>query len=196
MFSALKNQFAVMDPVQRKVLIGVVAVIIAGIVVIFFAAGGRIGTPSFLKSEKQLQVEADMKRMTPRNAFDVALPRAREWDIKAELSFLKAVTSETGRADSWQLIFVSPQKKGRGFQIEVKERIVTSAAEISYSGFAADFPLDIISQEEAIRRVRQISGYENEPVLGIEAVYGPAEKAWYWAVRTPKGVVTVEAKRT
>ena len=93
------------------------------------------------------------------------------------------------------MIFVSERAKGKGFVVTIENKAIVAVQETLYRGPAADFPANIISSDEAIAQVRATPGYRDVPILGIEAIYGPAEKAWYWGVRTSKGVVTIEAKK-
>lgn len=171
-----------------------VLVFVVFVLVLYALGVFRFGTLRLPESATKEQ--AEQNRMTPRTAYDIALPEAKKWQADAALSSLTS-SEETavGRADHWKLIFTSPRVKQKGLLVVVADKVIVSTQEIPYAGFAADFPADIISEEEAINRVHQMKGYENEPILGIETVYGPAEKAWYWGVRTAKGVVTVEAKK-
>ncbi len=197
MFNALHQQFQMMTTGQKKAVLGITVIIVGAVLFVIAYSFDFLHVNFSLLSRvaKDHGLQEDLKKMTPRNAFDVALSRAKEWRSDAELSFLSAETSsETGRSDSWKLIFISQQEKNKGLLIIIVDKVIASVQETLYRGFAADFPIDIISSDEAIKRVHEMNGYTHMPILGIEAVYGPAEKAWYWGVRTPKGVVTIEAK--
>lgn len=137
-------------------------------------------------------------RPSPRDAYAVAASSARAWRVDAQLSTLHSLADVgmTGKSVAWRFVFISPvpSLKGRGYAVEVRDQIVVSNSEIAYMGSGAEFPQSIMSEEQAIARVHAIQGYESASVIGIEAVYGPKEKLWYWGVRTPRGVVSVEAR--
>ena len=198
MSHSFHEQFKMMTAEQKKAAKGV-AVIIC-VAVLFVIGYGlnflRFDVSSLSRTTTDLTHQEDIKKMTARSAFDIAFARAKEWRADAQLSLLSAQTpSDAGHSDSWRLIFVSQQEKDKGFVITINNKVIISVEETSYRGAAADFPANILSTDEAIKRVHEIRGYADVPILGIEAIYGPAEKAWYWGIRTPKGVVTIEAKR-
>lgn len=199
MFQPIIQQFHMMSRSQKLVSFIIIIFILAlACYLILYTLGiTRIG---FSTQTKLIEPAPQQKKFTtagmaPRTAFDIALPRAREWQSDAILSFLTSQQKTAQRAEYWSIFFTSLHKKDRGFLVEVADQHIISAKEIPYRGSSAEFPSDIMSEEEAIAHVHAIKGYEHEPVLGIEALYGPAEKAWYWGVRTSKGIVTVEAKK-
>ena len=198
MFNTLRQQFRMMPGGQKKAIIIIAIIICAAVIFIISYSLDflHINFRFFSKTTVENAREDDIKKMTPQSAFDMALGRAREWQPDAQLSFLGANTSsEIGRSDSWRMIFVSERAKGKGFVVTIENKAIVAVQETLYRGPAADFPANIISSDEAIAQVRAIPGYRDVPILGIEAIYGPAEKAWYWGVRTSKGVVTIEAKK-
>lgn len=167
------------------------------IVVAVLLATGILKFPKQNKILKNKEAVVEDTRPTARNAYDIALLKARAWQPDANLAFMNSGGSVggTGRSENWKLIFVSKNRKEKGYAVEVSDYKIVSAAEIPYTGIAADFPVDIITPEEAIQHVRQIKGYENAEILGVEAVYGQGGKIWYWGVKTSKGTVTTKATR-
>lgn len=143
----------------------------------------------------KLHILSDPNMIDGRNAYDIALLRAKEWQSDVLMDRISSGDiGDTGKSKVWKVVFVSKALPDKGFLVEVVDRSVVSAYEIPYSGVGADFPVETISQDEAIRRMRSVPGYENEPVISVEAVYGPAGEVWYWGVRTAKGVVSIQAK--
>lgn len=122
------------------------------------------------------------------SAYAIALARAREWKNDAAPSYF-----ELQDANAARFIFVSGEE-GVGFAVEVVSDAVTSAQEISYTGFGAEIPEETITPEEAIKRVQNMAGYESALIEGVEAVYGREGQVWYWGVKTDKGTVSVEAR--
>jgi len=59
----------------------------------------------------------------------------------------------------------------------------------------ANLPQGIISLEDAIAAAQRIEGYDNEPIISVEAAYGANGKIWYWGIKTPKGTITLKAER-
>ena len=121
---------------------------------------------------------------------------AKQWHADAVLSSLTSNPVDTGQTISdWKFIFIAKSAPGKGFSVEVSNSQVVSYGEIKYVGSGAALPDTIISQGEAIRRVEAMKGYTNQPILGIQAVYDPVKKVWFWAVKTPIGIVSVDANQ-
>lgn len=167
---------------RKNVLIGAGIIVAVGLIAAFIPWS-------------RLYITGDPNMISGRNAYDIALLRAREWRADALMDRIDSgVIGDTGQSKVWNVTFVSTGASGRGLVVEIVDRAVISAVEIPYVGIGADFPVEVISQDEAIRRVRQMKGYETEPILSVEAVYGPAGEVWYWGVRTAKGIISVQAK--
>jgi hypothetical protein len=191
-----KRALEELGPLQRKVAVALTALIILGIAAILCINLGLFsGFPRWFSSSISTTEEAGpTQTYTPEIRYREASERAKTWQADAKLSYL--VAEGTSR---WKLIFTSENGavEGRGYLVLLEDAGVVGAEEIAYSGAAAEFPVeDIITADEAVRRVRAMRGYEDARIVGIEAVYGPSEEVWYWGVRTAKGVVTIEAKRT
>ncbi|OGM93734.1 hypothetical protein A2524_01365 [Candidatus Wolfebacteria bacterium RIFOXYD12_FULL_48_21] len=143
----------------------------------------------------RLYLTGDPNMIDGRNAYDIALLRAREWQPDVLMDRINSGDiGDTDKSKAWKVVFVSKDVIGKGFVVEVVDREVTSAMEIPYVGTGADYPVETISQEEAIRRFRQTPWNEQVPILSVEAVYGPAGQVWYWGIKTAKGIVSVQAK--
>lgn len=199
MFKQINNQFQIMSRLQRRIFWGILMLIAgAGCYIVLYLLGViDFGFLFRIRSSESILEKERMEegRETVRNAFDIALPEARKWHADAVLASLVArQVGEKGRSDNWELVFVSPSTKGKGYLLRVEGQGVLSREEISYQGIGADFPVDLISPEEAIKQARQIKGYENVKIQGVEAIYGQGGKIWYWGVRTSKGVVSMKAR--
>jgi len=177
---------------ERNLTVGLIVFI-----VLTFLFGAYAATGGKISWRKEPTVTAVQEAFpTARNAYDIAILRARAWKSDARLAFVQSGEIDTsGRSSSWELLFVSPSTNGRGYRVEVSGPSVLSEAEIPYVNQGADFPADLISPEEAIQIVARMKGYGGQVILGVEAVWGEAEGQWYWGVRTPKGVVSVSASR-
>jgi hypothetical protein len=93
------------------------------------------------------------------------------------------------------LIFTSTNVKNKGFEVKISEKQIVSAMEIDYSGKGQEFPDSTkISQEQAVAIVKNMPGYKDAEILGVDAVFGKGTGRWYWGVRTSKGTVSVEAE--
>jgi hypothetical protein len=169
---------------KRRVLIGAGIII----VIVVLAAFGVIPW-------SKLQFIGDQNMIDGRNAYDIALLRAKEWQSDALMDRINSGDiGDTGRSKSWKVTFVSSHAAGKGFIVEIVNQKILSATEIPYVGTGADYPVETIPQEEAIRRFRQTKGNGNEPILSVEAVYAPTGKVWYWGIKTAKGITSVQAK--
>lgn len=183
---------------NRKKLTISLAILIGGIVVISVLSALGIINPVALKMIFTGEViEPDVNMMTIRNAYDVALLRAREWQKDAVLTRITSLTGETsqnGRSDDWDLMFVSKIAKGKGFHIIINNKLIATAEETPFAGLGGELPENIISSKEAIDLMHQIRGYENEQVFSVEMIYSPDGKL-YWGVKTSKGVTAIKAAR-
>lgn len=149
---------------------------------------------SFSPKTSEIQKDAD-NFIEGNDANDIALKKAQEWQSDAELSYISSDNlSENSRGDNWTLIYVSVSKPGLGYEISVVNRVVVSWKEIEYSGRGAELPEEGISQRQAVQTVKNMDAYKDAEIYGVEAIYGPAGKVWYWGVKTSKGTVSIRAK--
>lgn len=140
------------------------------------------------------QINSNVNTTSSRNAYDIALEKAKQWQSDVALSFIDTVSLDSnGNPKTWKLTFVSKNMPEKGFLVEVDNGIITNSKEIEYSGTGAELPTNIISQQQAIERVKKMADYEDVEILGVEAVYGQGTEVWYWGVKTDKGVVSVQA---
>lgn len=143
-------------------------------------------------------VEKVDKKIFAQDAHGLALARAQEWSADARLARMLSISKqadEKGRADSWELIYVSPTKKGLAYRIVITGKSLLESGETPFIAAGDELPADLVSSEQAIEAVRQIKGYENEPIISMEMVYDAPAKIWFWGVNTGKGVVTIRATK-
>jgi len=189
-----KANFGKLASRQKKFLIIALAIL-------FIILGAFLALKHFKKSISQLpqlpqliiQEAKENNLMEGKSAIELALAEARKWRADAELSYvLSADASQLkGRSNNWQLIFVSPSLKGKGYLVKIVDAKISETKEISYAGSAAEIPANIISQAAAVAQVKAMPGYANVKILGVDMIYGAAVKTWYWGVKTDKGTVTI-----
>lgn len=181
---------------KKNLTIGIV-VVVAALVVVGVLAGMDKIKLSKEPANQPVYEEVEKNLMDGTKAHELALVEAKKWQADAVLAYMNAdqVGQVKGRSSSWTLIFTSSKVKGKGYQVMVKDFSVIETKEIPYVGSAAELPPDIISQEEAVAQVRAMSGFKDIKILGVDAVYGPGTKTWYWGVKTSKGTVSVKASR-
>jgi hypothetical protein len=182
---------------KRAVAIGaaVLVVVVAVIIGVVWWTRGPITVKGPVTVEK---LPNDINRMSAQDAIALASPAAKAWKSDAVLSGISSAANgagESGRSDDWDLLFVSPATTGRGYRVTIRSREIAGSEEISFVGAGATPPANIASSQEAIDQLHGIPGYENEPVLGVEVLYGPDGNQWYWGVKTARGVVTVKATK-
>lgn len=182
-----------MNDFQKRIAAASLSGFIGAIAVLSILVGfGVLDLPAFLK--RKIEV-ADTKPAS-RTAFDIALAHAKAWQPDALLAFMNSDAAEQGGVmHAWKIGFVSQSRPDVAYIVHVREGRIEGTTEVAYRGAGAEFPNDITSEEDAIREMRALAGYEDAPVLGVEAVYGPSGKVWYWGIRTPKGVVSVETRK-
>jgi len=121
--------------------------------------------------------------------IDLATQAAVNWSRMASLSKVEQLEAR------WNFIFISAEKKNLGFEVVVQDGAVLSTSEVAYVGTGGNYAENNLTREQAIKEMRAIKGYENEPVLSAEMIYGPDGQQWYWGLKTNKGVVTIPSKR-
>ncbi len=127
------------------------------------------------------------------SVYELVLGEARRWRKDAVLSYSSNSPGADSKTPS-MFIFVSPSFPNTGFVVESDADKVISSREISYSGEGGEFRDNLITQEEAIKRVHSIAGFEDAEIVSVEGVYGPEGKIWYWGVKTNKGTVSVKTE--
>lgn len=170
------------------IMIATVAALFAAGVIKF--PGGGVSPPAANESAQH-----EVNFVLDRSTYGAALARAQTWHKDAKLARTNFVSEYADGAQSWEFVFVSISAKGKGFRVLVSGATATSAGEIGFTALGGDLPQNIISAVEAVARARSIKGYENVQILGVEMIYGPDGKQWYWGVKTAKGTVTVRAAR-
>jgi len=168
--------------------------------------------PEAQESQKESAVQVSQaepeRGISSNEAMEAAIARAKEWSKEAKLlkffSQEGATGNKTGKSELWTFLFTSEEKPGKSLEVEVKNSAnspsVQSVKEVQYESSVNAIqeiaPDDIITQEEAVAKVREIPGYENVKILGVEAEYGPLGKIWYWNVKTDKAGVSIHALRS
>jgi uncharacterized protein YxeA len=173
---------------KKKILVIFIILIVVGVGFLVWKFKVVPGGGLFGKQELTVQKE-NKSVFKSEGPYELARKEAVKWQVDAEVAFM-----EGGKelSDEWRFIFASKQVKGKGFEVRVSGQDVLTK-EIDYSGSGEVLPEDIISQDEAVRRVKEMPAYKDAEIIGVEAVYGKGDKVWYWGVRTNKGTVSVEA---
>lgn len=174
---------------KRKILIIFIVLIAFGV--------GFLGwyyrqDPGGILGKREFSVEKEEKSVfKSEGPYELARKASVVWQADAVVAFM-----EGGKdlSENWRFIFISELVKGKGLEVKVAGSEVVSK-EVDYAGTAEKLPEGIISQDEAVRRVKAMPAYKDAEVLGVEAVYGKGDKVWYWGVKTSIGVVSVEAGR-
>src|SRR3989344_1133807 len=182
---------------NKKIIYIIIAIIILTAVLFISGILDFAGVKKFF-GVNEIVIDPDAHLMSNRNAYDIGLLKAREWQKDAELAKIDSLVGETGpngRADNWDLLFVSKSLKDKGYHIIIRNREISLTEEILFTGVGGELPESIISSKEAISRARQIKGYEDAEIISVEMIYGPDGKQWYWGVKTSKGVITINARQ-
>ncbi|MFH0890489.1 MAG: hypothetical protein V1856_00465 [Candidatus Liptonbacteria bacterium] len=186
--SAIKNFFGGLGRKKTIYLIGVL------ILIAFFILWWTGSLPGPLHREIP---DPDANLMSNRNAYDIALLAAQQWDAQAKLHRLTSYpnkTGVTGRSDDWDSVFVSPDKKGLAYRVSVRNRQIASVQEFPLTEQGGELPQDTITSKEAIARFRKIPGNETIPIISVEMMYGPDGEVWYWSIQTSRGWTAIDAK--
>jgi len=175
-------------------LLGVLGVVMLGtaVAIVMFAMQGP-------KSQQATQPEADVSTPKPMptptpevDRLSAAKAKALAWSPDA---LLVGASTAVDSSDTWIYEFSSLTKKGKVDQITVVGTAVTAEEEITRTVQGGEVPTDIITSDEAKAKALAIPGYADAKVLGVEMLYGPDGKQWYWGVKTDHGTVTVNAKQ-
>lgn len=188
-----------MEIKRKNLIIGLMILISIIVLLSILILTGVLNLAALKKffSGEDTVIEPDTHLMTSRNAYDIALLKAREWQSDAGLARIissAGVTGPNGRADNWDLIFVSQKIKGKAYHIIIENKVISFTEEIQFVGVGGELPENIISSKEAVARIHQVKGYENESIISVEMLYDPNGK-WFWGIKTTKGVVSVMANK-
>lgn len=174
-----------------------IIIIFVSLIILSLTASGFLSIEKikkiFLRKETKVNQEQKFNII---DAYQIAFLKAKEWaeDVKlAEIKSKLGETNSSGMSNEWTGIFISPNKKGLGLLVTVKNKEILEVKEIPFLAKGGDFPeKNLISSQEAIKKMRQIKGYEKEEVLSIELIYD-ASGQWYWGIKTSKGVISIKA---
>jgi len=144
-----------------------------------------------------VQESQEINLMEGKSAIELGLEATRQWHPDAELSYVLSADAGqlTGRSNNWQLIYISPSNKEKGFKVIITDAKISATQEISYVGSAAEFNPNIISQTEALSRLRAMPGMASAKILKTGMIYDTATKSWFWGFETDKATVTVKAEK-
>ncbi|MEK7123517.1 MAG: hypothetical protein AAB851_01330 [Patescibacteria group bacterium] len=183
---------------NQKIIILLAVIILIGAMVSFLALFGYLPWLSGIFSGEKI-VEEDINLITSAEAIEFAKPDALNWKPDAKLAQINAkgkMSLISGKNDSWILIFSSPSAENKGYEISVSNRQIVSKKEIVFRRQGADLPENgLIGDEEAIKKLREISGYESATVQSVELIPSADGKAWFYGIKTDKGVITLPAER-
>lgn len=143
-------------------------------------------------------VEEDKNLITSAEAIEFAKPDALNWKPDAKLAQInaKGKISPVGKSDSWILRFSSQSVEGKGYEILIQNRLAAAKKEIDFYRAGADLPESgLIGEEEAIKKLREISSYESAAVQSVELIPSVDGKAWFYGIKTEKGIITLPANK-
>lgn len=179
---------------QKAIIIGISTVVLISAALIILTLFGYL--PQFFGGEKI--VEEDKNLITSAEAIELAKPDALNWKPDAKLAQInaKGKLSPAGKSDSWVSRFSSQSIEGKGYEILIQNRLVAAKKEIDFYRAGADLPESgLIGEEEAIKKLRGISGYESAAVQSVELIPSVDGKAWFYGIKTEKGVITLPAAK-
>lgn len=190
-----RSQFA-MENRTRLILIGAVAAMLALGGIAFFALRPQ---PSSVPSVLPPPVPQLMPTLSVQSAFELARAKAREWQNDAKLVgvYDEGQTDDKGNSTIFRVWFSSSSaQKGMGYEVLIRDNAVFEAREIALSHQGGDMPQrGIMTQEEALVYLRQLSGYEAATVETMNLYYEPATQQWSWGIKTSKGELSIDAGR-
>jgi hypothetical protein len=184
-----------LDKTSNKTLEVILGIIILAILaLVFFVVSGLWKTSKITNVFNKNVQTIESGFVDSRNAYDLAVNRAKDWKPDAVLSNLESGSVDFGgRSNNWTFIFASGSTKGLGFEIKVENEKIVGAKEIPYVSQGTALPSNLISADEAIQIAKSMPGNDKIEVTGVEAIYSPEGNIWYWGVKTVKGVITVKA---
>ena len=159
----------------------------------FLVFTGRVNL-DFLK--RAVQVIQPTNELPGKDAYALALDKARLWQEDAVLVYLSSgQISRNNGAESWSLIFVSPELKQKGYEVLISNKQIFSEKEIDYVYSGEIVPLEFkVTPEQAVARVRNMPAYSGAEILSLDAVYGIGTQTWYWGIKTSQGTISLEAR--
>jgi hypothetical protein len=146
------------------------------------ASDGEIVVPQAIYSIKQ--------------AYSLSLANAQTWSSNVELVFIKSLgaLSPEGKAEGWQVVFGSVEKKS-GYEIIITKDKIVSQKEIPSSEFGYQLPSNWYDSGEAMTSLRGVlSGNQSASVSGLNFYYNLDSKVWQYGFATSLGTTSLSVK--
>lgn len=156
---------------------------------------GNTQTPLVPKSDGE-RVIVSKATFTVKGAFDFSKAEASQWSAKAKLAYVKSLGAVTldGKSSEWQVIYVSSDKKNKGYEIIIFGDQILSKKEIESNFVGADVAENIKDSDNVIVVLQELPQYSGATLSAINFYYNNDIKNWRYNLVTSSGAVTVPAK--
>lgn len=161
----------------------------------FSIVEGNTQTPLVPKSDGD-RVIVSKATFTVKGAFDFSKEEANQWSAKAKLAYVKSLGAVTldGKSSEWQVIYVSSDKKNKGYEVIIFGDQILSKKEIESNFAGADVNENIKDSGEVIVVLQELPQYSNATLSAINFYYNSDVKGWRYNIVTSSGAVTLPAR--
>lgn len=156
---------------------------------------GNTQTPLVPKSDGD-RVIVSKATFTVIGAFDFSEAEANQWSAKAKLAYVKSLGAVTldGKSSEWQVIYVSSDKKNKGYEVIIFGDQILSKKEIESNFAGADVADTVRDSDKAIVVLQELPQYSNATLSAINFYYNSDVKGWRYNIVTSSGAVTLPAR--
>lgn len=132
---------------------------------------------------------------TIRGAYDIAVPKAKQWSADAKLIFIKSLGSigPDGKSSHWEFTFGSKEKK-KGFFAIVRGSVVVSEGEANTEKYGYDLPKNWYDSPDAIASLFGLPQFASSMITAMSFHYNQDDKKWNYAIGTSRGNVSMVVK--
>lgn len=161
----------------------------------FSVTEGNTQTPLVPKSDGE-RVIVSKATFTVKGAFDFSKEEANQWSAKAKLAYVKSLGAVTldGKSSEWQVIYVSSDKKNKGYEVIIFGDQILSKKEVESNFAGADVTENIKDSGEVIVVLQELPQYASATLSAINFYYNNDVKGWRYNIVTSSGAVTVPAR--
>ena len=134
--------------------------------------------------------------LTVKGSYDKSRSEAEAWSKDAKLVFVKSLGAVTleGKSSQWQLVFSSPTKSKKGYEVIIQEDNIVSKKEIDSNAVGGTVPSTLKDSDYAIKTLQDLPQFSDATVSSISLYYNSDGGVWRYALATSRGTTSTSAE--
>lgn len=159
------------------------------------ADGESVDVPLVPKNEGE-KVIVSKAVLTTKGSYNLATQEVLKWSAGSKLALIKSLGAINldGKSSQWQLIFVSDDKKGKGYEVIVQADQIVSKKEIDSTAVGAELPKNWFDSDGAIKSLQDLPQFSDATVSSVSFYYNTDGKLWEYALSTSRGVTAISVQ--